>query len=188
MRLLHPIAPFITEEVWLALPHDGETIVTANWPDPLEVPEFRRGRTRLRRACSAPSSACATCAPRWGCSPKDRVVLDVPANVPRRTCGSCSRCSFEAPCESAPPAPGGTGDALAAVAVRAPRDLLAARYRKEALHLRSEIDRGEKKLGNEAFVAKAAASVVAKEREKLETYRSELARVEAALDALKEPA
>ncbi|MBV8066339.1 MAG: valine--tRNA ligase, partial [Candidatus Eremiobacteraeota bacterium] len=38
MRLLHPMAPFITEEVWLALPHDGDTIVTANWPDPLEVP------------------------------------------------------------------------------------------------------------------------------------------------------
>ncbi len=40
MRLLHPFAPFISEEVWLRLPHDGETIVTANWPDPLEVPVF----------------------------------------------------------------------------------------------------------------------------------------------------
>jgi valyl-tRNA synthetase len=39
MRLLHPLAPFISEEIWLALPHDGESIVTANWPDPLEVPE-----------------------------------------------------------------------------------------------------------------------------------------------------
>ena len=37
------------------------------------------------------------------------------------------------------------------------------------------------KLGNEAFVAKAAPSVVAKEREKLAAYRAELARVEAAL-------
>ncbi len=53
-------------------------------------------------------------------------------------------------------------------------------------HLRAEIERGEKKLGNEAFVAKAAPSVVAKEREKLEAYRSELARVEVALAELKE--
>ena len=78
--------------------------------------------------------------------------------------------------------------ALAAIGARAPRELLVERYRKEAAHLRSEIDRGEKKLGNEAFVAKASPDVVAKEREKLAAYRGELARVEAALDELKEPA
>jgi valyl-tRNA synthetase len=38
VRLLHPIAPFVTEEIWQALPHDGKTIVTAMWPDPEEVP------------------------------------------------------------------------------------------------------------------------------------------------------
>ena len=54
--------------------------------------------------------------------------------------------------------------------------------------MRSEIDRGERKLANEAFVAKAAPAVVAKEREKLAAYRDELARVESALDSLKEPA
>ena len=114
-------------------------------------------------------------------------MLDVPANVPAEL-AELLALLVRGSAEPAPAAPGGTAEALAAVAVRAPRGLLAARYRKEALHLRAEIDRGEKKLGNEAFVAKAAASVVAKEREKLEAYRSELARVEAALDELKEPA
>ena len=33
MALLHPIMPAITEEVWQALPHDGETIMRASWPD-----------------------------------------------------------------------------------------------------------------------------------------------------------
>ena len=70
----------------------------------------------------------------------------------------------------------------------ASRDLLAQRYHKEAARLRNEIDRGEKKLDNAAFVAKAAPDVVAKEREKLGGYRSDLARVEAALAELKEPA
>jgi valyl-tRNA synthetase len=186
MRLLHPIAPFITEEVWLALPHDGETIVTANWPDPLEVPDFpedARGFVALQRTVERVRNVRAE----MGLNPKDPVVLDVPANVPAEL-AELLALLVRGSTEPAPAAPGATAEALAAVAVRAPRGLLAARYRKEALHLRAEIDRGEKKLGNEAFVAKAAASVVAKEREKLEAYRSELARVEAALDELKEPA
>ncbi|HEV2439079.1 MAG TPA: valine--tRNA ligase [bacterium] len=33
MVLLHPVMPAITEEVWQALPHDGETIMRAPWPD-----------------------------------------------------------------------------------------------------------------------------------------------------------
>ncbi len=32
LKLLHPFMPFITEEIWLTLPHDGETIMKAPWP------------------------------------------------------------------------------------------------------------------------------------------------------------
>lgn len=32
MRLLHPFMPFITEEIWQHLPHEGESIVIAPWP------------------------------------------------------------------------------------------------------------------------------------------------------------
>ncbi|MGD6968989.1 valine--tRNA ligase [Rossellomorea vietnamensis] len=32
MRLLHPFMPFITEEIWQNLPHEGESITTAAWP------------------------------------------------------------------------------------------------------------------------------------------------------------
>jgi valyl-tRNA synthetase len=32
LRLLHPIMPFITEEIWQRLPHDGESIMRAPWP------------------------------------------------------------------------------------------------------------------------------------------------------------
>ncbi|WP_368731540.1 class I tRNA ligase family protein, partial [Pseudomonas sp. 2822-17] len=32
MRLLHPFMPFITEEVWQHLPHEGESITVAAWP------------------------------------------------------------------------------------------------------------------------------------------------------------
>src|SRR5699024_12267983 len=32
LRLLHPIMPFVTEEIWLAMPHDGTSLVTAAYP------------------------------------------------------------------------------------------------------------------------------------------------------------
>jgi valyl-tRNA synthetase len=32
LRLLHPFMPFVTEEIWQALPHDGEALATASWP------------------------------------------------------------------------------------------------------------------------------------------------------------
>lgn len=34
LRLLHPIMPFITEELWQRLPHEGESIMRAPWPRP----------------------------------------------------------------------------------------------------------------------------------------------------------
>jgi valyl-tRNA synthetase len=42
LRLLHPIMPFITEELWHRLPHRGETIMYAPWPEPVEDLEDRR--------------------------------------------------------------------------------------------------------------------------------------------------
>ena len=32
LKLLHPFMPFITEEIWQTLPHEGETIMKAPWP------------------------------------------------------------------------------------------------------------------------------------------------------------
>jgi valyl-tRNA synthetase len=37
LRLLHPFAPHVTEELWHALPHDGELLAAARWPEAGEV-------------------------------------------------------------------------------------------------------------------------------------------------------
>jgi len=54
-------------------------------------------------------------------------------------------------------------------------EAVAVRLDKRREELRSEVERGERKLGNEGFVAKAPATVVEEERGKLERYRAELA-------------
>ncbi len=33
LKLLHPFMPFITEEIWQALPHEGEALIIARWPE-----------------------------------------------------------------------------------------------------------------------------------------------------------
>jgi valyl-tRNA synthetase len=55
------------------------------------------------------------------------------------------------------------------------------RHRKEAVRLQGEVERGERKLANQQFVANARPEVVALEREKLQRYREELVRTRTAL-------
>jgi len=33
LRLLHPFMPFITEEIWQSIPHEGEALIIAQWPE-----------------------------------------------------------------------------------------------------------------------------------------------------------
>ena len=50
MRLLHPFMPFVTEEIWQQLPHEGETIMLAPWPtadDSLHDPEAEAAMASL---------------------------------------------------------------------------------------------------------------------------------------------
>ena len=40
MKLLHPFMPFISEEIWQALPHDGEMLISAAYPEYSESLNF----------------------------------------------------------------------------------------------------------------------------------------------------
>ena len=41
LRLLHPFMPFITEEIWQSIPHDGEALIVAQWPQFREELAFK---------------------------------------------------------------------------------------------------------------------------------------------------
>jgi len=178
-RLLHPIAPFVTEEMWQALPHDGATIVTASWPDSSEVPVDDEAAARYERLRTVVGKAREMRA-ELGLPPREKLTLEVPPGVDEETRTLLGLHAGATLADAAPV----DGDPLAAVTVRAPRALLQARYAKEAERLDGEVARLEKKLGNEGFTSKASPDVVAKEREKLANYASERERVRAALSAL----
>ncbi|HEY5425266.1 MAG TPA: valine--tRNA ligase, partial [Candidatus Tumulicola sp.] len=150
MRLLHPIAPFISEEVWLALPHDGRSITTAAWPDPLEVP-VDRGAEADFQAMQRTIERLRNLRAEMGLQPKERVTLDVPAAVSEPIAALLGHFATAAIARSDVPAGPGLPEALGEVTVRAPHDVLAARYAKDVARLRGEVERLEKKLENSQF-------------------------------------
>ena len=174
MRLLHPIAPFISEEIWQALPHDGATIVTASWPEASEIPadhaaaaRYERLREVVRRVREARVEL--------GLPPQQRLTLEVPAAL---DADARSLLALHAHAEIVEAgAAGSNGDPLQAVTVRAPAGILRSRYAKDLTRLDAEVERLEKKLANAQFTSKASAEIVAKEREKLTGYEAERTRV-----------
>ncbi|HET9097135.1 MAG TPA: valine--tRNA ligase, partial [Candidatus Baltobacteraceae bacterium] len=81
MRLLHPVGPFISEEVWLTLPHDGQTIVTASWPDLAEIPLDRDAAADFE-ALQRTVERLRNLRAEIGMQPRDVLPLEIPAGVP----------------------------------------------------------------------------------------------------------
>jgi len=132
LKLLHPVMPHVTEEIWTNLPSRETRLIVAPWPDP--QPAFAADLHALDEAQTA-------------------------ARIYRRSgvrieIGGDSLRIFEAVVR---PTGDGQGDVEA-----------------ERGRLRKEVERSERMLANEKFVANAAPDVVEGEREKLEQYRAEL--------------
>lgn len=56
LKLLHPFMPFITEEIWQTLPHDGESIMISQWPvysDELHFPNEEAEMEKIMAAVKA---------------------------------------------------------------------------------------------------------------------------------------
>ena len=192
VRLMHPIAPFITEEIWQQLPHDGATIVTSSWPDPQqdlayydgENGSFDRARGEFE-AFIASAGHIRNVKAEMGLGPKDRLTLEVPRGLPDWIAEQFAvHAKAELVVDEARVAGPTLAEKLAAITARAPTGLLRERYTREVAKLDDEVARGEKKLANESFIAKANPDVVAKEREKLDGYRRDLVRVRDELSKL----
>ncbi len=175
VRLLHPIAPFVTEEIWQALPHDGRTIVTAMWPDPEEIPAddaaFARYET-LKKVVAKLRDLRAE----LGLGPRERLTVEVPPGLDSEARSLLAVHAGATLVDVAALAEVPGEPLLAARGVAAP-GVLAARYRKDAVRLTSEVERLAARLGDERFTAKAPPAEVEKQRAKLAGYETERARV-----------
>jgi valyl-tRNA synthetase len=171
LALLHPIMPFVTEEVWSHHPARAGHLAVHPFPEPdgdlidAEAEADVEGGIDLTRRLRA-----------WRDLVEVPVGSTLPARVdgvePQEFVGRLARFDFVKADGGDPVAAIGPVKVLASEGIDA--EAVAGRLERRREELRSEVERAERKLGNEGFVANAPPEVVEEERGKLERYRGEL--------------
>ena len=185
LRLLHPFMPFITEEIWQKLPHEGKTIMLAPWPAG-EEEKLDDGAEKQMTAIMETIKTVRNLRAEVSAAPgrKSEVILHFPDDSLRQVFLAhedylVSLASAEPVTilgeDGAKPENALTG-VVNGVEIYLPLKGLidvekeTARLRKEAEKLEKEIKRLSGKLENPGFLAKAPEQVIAAEREKLSGY------------------
>jgi len=198
MRLMHPFMPFITEEIWQHLPHQGETITRAAWPtrnDALDfkasVPAFEavqnviRSVRNIRAEVNAPMSKQIQL---MISTSDDQVQHDLETNVSYlKKFTNASELLVER--NMAAPEKAMSAIVTGAELFIPLADLInieeeIARLNKELVKYTKEVERVEKKLNNPGFVGKAPAHVIEEEQAKAQDYKEKRAAVEVRISEL----
>ncbi|MGM7636513.1 valine--tRNA ligase [Bacillus sp. Hm123] len=200
MRLLHPFMPFITEEIWQNLPHDGETIVTAKWPevrpelsdekaanDMKLLVDIIRAVRNIRAEVNTPMSKQI----KLTIKAKDEAILSVLEYNRAYVERFCNPEELTMSVDAVAPDKAMTAVVTGAELILPLEGLInideeIARLQKEWDKWNSEVERVQKKLGNERFVSKAPQKVVDEERAKEQDYLEKRAAVEARMNELKQ--
>ena len=187
LRLLHPIMPFVTEEIWQSVPHVGESLVVATYPTvhPEQMDEkaaeemeflmdFIRSVRTVRNEMNTPLSkpiniiAKVSDAAHYAILKENESYIARFSNPEEFVYGE----DVEAPSDAVTSVITGAEIYLPLAGLINIEDEIA-RLEKEAEKLQQEVDRVEKKLSNEKFVAKAPEAVVEAERAKGADYQAQ---------------
>ncbi|MFK2824534.1 valine--tRNA ligase [Bacillus sp. B190/17] len=193
MRLLHPFMPFITEEIWQNLPHSGETIVTSKWPeadaalsdqqaaaDMKLLVDIIRSVRNIRAEVNTPLSKKI----KLIVKAKDETVLNTLERNRAYIERFCNPEELILSIDAAAPDKAMTAVVTGAELFLPLEGLInieeeITRLQKEWDKWNSEVERVQKKLGNERFISKAPQKVVDEERAKEQDYLEKRASVEA---------
>lgn len=180
LKLMHPFMPFITEEIWQALPGDNGNLIVAAWPQTRPIVDTDLdGMTRLMEAIGRIRNLRAEMDLPVG--KKGRLYLAGDERMVTLLSDQAEAFQSLASVSEVLPRPEIVDNAstilLGDVELTLPLDDLIdytkefARLEKERNRLLGEISRAEAKLANEGFVAKAPAELIDKERQKVGDYQ-----------------
>ena len=196
VRLLHPFVPHITEELWHALPHDGELLASARWPvsgeapaDPaaeLEMETVLEAVRLLRNLRAEEHVPLDTVPPAW-VRPGGPEV----AELLRREVGTLERLARVHPVAfldaGAPPPPQAASRVAALGECYIERPAAGAEaseaLQKERTKIAALLEKTRARLADEGFRARAPPEVVREAEEKARELAERIARIDEHLKA-----
>ncbi len=194
LKLLHPFMPFITEEIWQSLPHNGDSIMISDYPvvkDELNFPDAERNMSIMLNAIRAIRNRRAE----MNVPPKRLANVIIVTAEPRlfadkepyfKRLASASGVTVADKCDSE----GTVRIVTDACEIFLPlADIVDAdaereRLTKELATAENEIKRAQGKLNNEEFVSKAPEKVVNAEKEKLVKFQALAEKLRASIESL----
>ncbi len=198
LRLLHPVIPFVTEELWAYFGYGAEySLIRAPWPSVVPVAEPEAARAELDWVVRLVSEVRTVRAEmRVPQATEMPILLKDAAPETMARAGRwvdqirrLARASEVRALEGEVPAGSAqalVGEATLVLPLAGAIDVAAerARLQRERERAAAEAEKIERKLANADFVARAPEEVVEENRERLDAARAEVARLEAALARL----
>ncbi|MGM9554051.1 MAG: valine--tRNA ligase [Faecousia sp.] len=184
LRLMHPFMPFITEEIWQAIPHEGEALIIAHWPVPREELSFKAEENAMESIMNA-IRAVRNRRAEMNVPPSKKCTLYIVTEKAELFAGGegfITRLAYADEVRISAAEPEGYESMASCVthdaALYMPMNQLVD-VEKELARIAKEKEKTEKmlaairgKLNNEGFVAKAPETVVNAEREKAEKFEA----------------
>ena len=197
LRLLHPYMPFITEQIWQSLPHDGEALIIASWPVATDALAFKAEEDQMESVMEA-IRAIRNRRTEMNVPPSKKAALYILTTKPQVFVegeGFLQRLAYAdevSMLETEPANLDGmvtitTADAKLYIPMGQLVDVAKEleRIAKELESNRKFLASLEAKLSNENFVSRAPEAVVNAEREKAQKTRDLIASLEQSEAAMK---
>ncbi len=194
LRLLHPFMPFITEEIWQTLPHEGETIMLAKFPEftsSLDYPEARQEMEVVMNAIRAIRTRRSEMNVPPSRKAKVYIATEQKGTFENGAPFICKLASAsEVEVGSSFDLDGAVTVVTAEAKIYIPMNELVdkeeelSRLNKELAKTEKMLAQSEGKLNNQGFIGKAPANVVEKVKMQAEKEREKIAMIKAAIDAL----
>ncbi len=184
LKLLHPFMPFITEEIWQTLPHDGDSIMISEWPVFTDELSFKADEAEMERVMTA-IKAVRNRRAEMNVPPSKKAKIFIETAYENTFSEGANFFVRLASASEVEIVKGYENDEAVAIITEdarlfIPLDELVdfkaelQRLEKEKAGVLKEIAFVSGKLNNEKFVAKAPEALVNEQREKLAKYTEKL--------------